>query len=213
MLGFLTTDATIEPDTLQTILRRTIHRTFNCITVDGDSSTNDMVMILASGAAGGMMILEGTEEAFALEQAIETVCQDLAKQIARDGEGATKLIEVTVTGAQTDEVARMVAKQVVGSSLVKTAIFGEDANWGRIIAAVGSIKEPLDISNVDIKIGSQWVLRHSMPVLFDETVASKDLAQQDVQIHIDLHDGAGQGYAYGCDLTYDYVKINASYRT
>ncbi|WP_312192777.1 bifunctional glutamate N-acetyltransferase/amino-acid acetyltransferase ArgJ [Exiguobacterium sp.] len=213
MLGFLTTDATIEPDVLQTLLRRTIHRTFNCITVDGDSSTNDMVMILASGAAGGAPIVEGTDEAFAFEQAIETVCQDLAKQIARDGEGATKLIEVTVKGTQTDEVARMVAKQVVGSSLVKTAIFGEDANWGRIIAAVGSIKEPLDVSNVDIKIGSQWVLQQSMPILFDETIASQDLAQQDVRIHINLNDGVGQGHAYGCDLTYDYVKINASYRT
>ncbi len=107
----------------------------------------------------------------------------------------------------------MVAKQVVGSSLVKTAIFGEDANWGRIIAAVGSIKEPLDVSNVDIKIGSQWVLQQSMPILFDETIASQDLAQQDVRIHINLNDGVGQGHAYGCDLTYDYVKINASYRT
>ncbi|WP_214849923.1 bifunctional glutamate N-acetyltransferase/amino-acid acetyltransferase ArgJ [Exiguobacterium sp. s193] len=213
MLGFLTTDATVEPAVLQTLLKRSVDRTFNCITVDGDSSTNDMVMVLASGAAQAPTIELGTPEAEQFEQAMTHVCQQLAKRIARDGEGATKLIEVTVKGTDDEKLARKIAKQIVGSSLVKTAIFGEDANWGRIVAAIGSIEEPIDVTNIDIRIGSQTVLRHSMPVLFDETLASSELAADTVSIEVDLNSGLAVGHAFGCDLTYDYIKINASYRT
>ncbi len=213
MLGFLTTDATVEPNVLQTILKRSIDRTFNCITVDGDSSTNDMVMMLASGAAKTPTIMLDTQEAEQFEQAVTHVCQELAKLIARDGEGATKLIEVTVQGTDEERLARKIAKQIVGSSLVKTAIFGEDANWGRIVAAIGSIDEPIDVSKIDIRIGSQWVLRQSMPILFDETLASNELSADTVAIEVDLNSGSAVGRAFGCDLTYDYIKINASYRT
>lgn len=213
MLGFLTTDASIPSPLLQDILKSAVNRTFNCITVDGDSSTNDMVMILASGAAQTQPLQPETDEIEQFQQAVEEVCQDLAKQIARDGEGATKLIEVNVHGTANEWTARKIAKQIVGSSLVKTAIFGEDANWGRIIAAVGSIDEPIDVGQIDIRIGSQWVLRHSMPVLFDESLASRELAQEVVEIEVNLNQGPASGHAFGCDLTYDYIKINASYRT
>lgn len=213
MLGFLTTDASIDSVFLQDVLKTAVNRTFNCITVDGDSSTNDMVMILASGAAQTQSIERGSTEAEQFRQAVEGVCQDLAKQIARDGEGATKLIEVKVNGTNEELLARKIAKQIVGSSLVKTAIFGEDANWGRIVAAIGSIDEPIDVSQIDIRIGSQAVLRQSMPLWFDETVASVELAADVVQIEVDLNQGTKSGHAFGCDLTYDYIKINASYRT
>ncbi|OIN66259.1 bifunctional ornithine acetyltransferase/N-acetylglutamate synthase [Exiguobacterium sp. KRL4] len=213
MLGFLTTDASIDAVFLQDILKTAVNRTFNCITVDGDSSTNDMVMILASGAAQTESIEQGTTEADQFQQAVDQVCQDLAKQIARDGEGATKLIEVKVNGTKDELLGRKIAKQIVGSSLVKTAIFGEDANWGRIVAAIGSIDEPIDVSQIDIRIGSQTVLCQSMPVLFDETVASNELAADVVEIEVNLNQGTKSGHAFGCDLTYDYIKINASYRT
>ncbi|AFS69696.1 bifunctional glutamate N-acetyltransferase/amino-acid acetyltransferase ArgJ [Exiguobacterium antarcticum] len=213
MLGFLTTDAAIDAGFLQDVLKTAVNRTFNCITVDGDSSTNDMVMILASGAAQTEAIEQGTTEADQFQQAVDQVCQDLAKQIARDGEGATKLIEVKVNGSKDELLGRKIAKQIVGSSLVKTAIFGEDANWGRIVAAIGSIDEPIDVSQIDIRIGSQTVLRQSMPVLFDEALASNELAADVVEIEVNLNQGTKSGHAFGCDLTYDYIKINASYRT
>ncbi|WP_114570790.1 bifunctional glutamate N-acetyltransferase/amino-acid acetyltransferase ArgJ [Exiguobacterium flavidum] len=213
MLGFMTTDATIEPGLLQSMLRECVDATFNSITVDGDSSTNDMVLVLASGASGAPEIEAGSEEAKQLKEAMLDVCEVLAKEIARDGEGATKLIEVHVNGAIDDMLARKIAKQIVGSSLVKTAVFGRDANWGRIVAAIGAVDEPIDVSSIMVKIGSQVVLRDSQPVLFDEEKATAELALDTVRIEVDLGAGSGAGQAYGCDLTYDYVKINASYRT
>ena len=213
MLGFITTDAVIAPDVLQRALKQSVDASFNSITVDGDSSTNDMVLALASGLAEMDEIIEDTPAYDRFRQALTDVCTDLAKAIARDGEGATKLIEVEVVGAKTDEAARMIAKQVVGSSLVKTAVYGQDANWGRIIAAIGASEQPIDVNHVDIRIGSQHVLMESAPVWFDEALATEEMGQDVVSIHIRLQDGLGQGQAYGCDLTYDYVKINASYRT
>ncbi|UTT42629.1 bifunctional glutamate N-acetyltransferase/amino-acid acetyltransferase ArgJ [Exiguobacterium aurantiacum] len=213
MLGFITTDAVIAPDVLQRALKQSVDASFNSITVDGDSSTNDMVLALASGLTEMDEIIEGTPAYDRFRQALTDVCTNLAKAIARDGEGATKLIEVEVVGAKTDEAARMIAKQVVGSSLVKTAVYGQDANWGRIIAAIGASEQPIDVNHVDIRIGSQHVLMESAPVWFDETLATAEMGQDIVPIQIRLQDGTGQGQAYGCDLTYDYVKINASYRT
>lgn len=213
MLGFVTTDAVIDPEVLQLALKQSVDVSFNNITVDGDSSTNDMVLVLASGRANMPSIQIGTAAYTRFVDALTTVCQDLAKQIARDGEGATTLIEVKVSGANDAANARKIAKQVVGSSLVKTAVYGNDANWGRIIAAIGATDVPLDPRCIDIQIGSQHVMRQSVPVAFDETVASLELAEDTVTIQIDLHSGEGWGVAYGCDLTYDYVKINASYRT
>ncbi|MCT4784145.1 bifunctional ornithine acetyltransferase/N-acetylglutamate synthase, partial [Exiguobacterium himgiriensis] len=213
MLGFVTTDAVIAPELLHVALKQSVDASFNNITVDGDSSTNDMVLVMASGASDTEEIKAGTDAYHRFTKALTDVCEDLAKQIARDGEGATTLIEVNVVGAKTDEMARIIAKQVVGSSLVKTAVYGKDANWGRIIAAVGATKEPIDVGRVDIHIGSQLVLSKSVPVWFDETLASTEMGQDIVAIRIDLNDGTGTGSAYGCDLTYDYVKINASYRT
>ncbi|WP_214785637.1 bifunctional glutamate N-acetyltransferase/amino-acid acetyltransferase ArgJ [Exiguobacterium sp. s183] len=213
MLGFVTTDAVISPELLQQTLKKSVDASFNNITVDGDSSTNDMVLVMASGALEMEEIKEGTSAHEAFQQALTEVCLDLAKAIAKDGEGATKLIEVNVSGAISDQEARTIAKQIVGSSLVKTAVYGQDANWGRVIAAIGAVPFPVNVGAIDLHIGSQLVLQNSTPVWFDETYATEEMSRDVVTITVDLNDGEGNGQAYGCDLTYDYVKINASYRT
>ncbi|MEK3900553.1 bifunctional ornithine acetyltransferase/N-acetylglutamate synthase [Paenibacillus sp. FSL R7-0179] len=214
MLGFMTTDVLIDGEDLLSLLRTATNSTFNMITVDGDTSTNDMLVTMASGLAGNEKLtrLHADWEAFAA--AFTHVCQSLAMAIARDGEGATKLIEVQVSGAVHDEAAAAIAKTVVGSSLVKSAIFGADANWGRIIAAVGRAGVPVSPERVDIKLGEIEVLRGSRPVAFDEEQALQYLQKSDtVLITVTLSDGSGQATAWGCDLTYDYVRINAAYRT
>ncbi|MEK3880371.1 bifunctional ornithine acetyltransferase/N-acetylglutamate synthase [Paenibacillus sp. FSL M7-0420] len=214
MLGFMTTDVLIDGEDLLSLLRTATNSTFNMITVDGDTSTNDMLVAMASGLAGNEKLtrLHADWEAFAA--AFTHVCQHLAMAIARDGEGATKLIEVQVSGAVHDEGAAAIAKTVVGSSLVKSAIFGADANWGRIIAAVGRAGVPVSPERVDIKLGEIEVLRGSRPVAFDEEQALHYLQKSDtVLITVTLSDGSGQATAWGCDLTYDYVRINAAYRT
>ncbi|MEK4004064.1 bifunctional ornithine acetyltransferase/N-acetylglutamate synthase [Paenibacillus sp. FSL H3-0333] len=214
MLGFMTTDVLIDGEDLLSLLRTATNSTFNMITVDGDTSTNDMLVAMASGLAGNEKLtrLHADWEAFAA--AFTHVCQHLAMAIARDGEGATKLIEVQVSGAVHDEGAAAIAKTVVGSSLVKSAIFGADANWGRIIAAVGRAGVPVSPERVDIKLGEIEVLRGSRPVAFDEEQALHYLQKTDtVLITVTLSDGSGQATAWGCDLTYDYVRINAAYRT
>lgn len=213
MLGFVTTDAVISPELLQQTLKKSVDASFNNITVDGDSSTNDMVLVMASGALEMEEIKEGTSAHEAFQQTLTEVCLDLAKAIAKDGEGATKLIEVHVSGATSDQEARTIAKQIVGSSLVKTAVYGQDANWGRVIAAIGAVPFPVNVGAIDLHIGSQLVLQNSTPVWFDETYATEEMSRDVVTITVDLKDGEGSGQAYGCDLTYDYVKINASYRT
>lgn len=213
MLAFVTTDAAIEQQALQGLLGSTTDETFNMITVDGDTSTNDMLIAMASGLAGNSPLTVGHPDWAAFAAAFTYVCEVLAKAIARDGEGATRLIEVNVTGAASAKSAQAIAKTVVGSSLVKTAVFGADANWGRIIAAVGRSGEPVNPEQVDIRLGDILVLQASRPVAFDEDQALVYLKGDTVKIHVDLHGGDGKATAWGCDLTYDYVRINAAYRT
>ncbi|PIC67029.1 bifunctional ornithine acetyltransferase/N-acetylglutamate synthase [Sporosarcina sp. P21c] len=213
MLGFITTDANIESAHLQTALKEITDVTFNSITVDGDTSTNDMVLVMANGLAGNHSLTPDHPEWQSFVDALHAVSRDLAKMIAKDGEGATKLIEAKVTGAVSDEQARQIAKSVVGSPLVKTAVFGCDANWGRIIAAVGYSGATIDPEDIKIYIGDTVVVEGGEPIPFSEEKLLIYLKQHEVKFAIELNQGAGQGMAWGCDLTYDYVQINATYRT
>ena len=213
MLAFVTTDAAIENGYLKQALKEITDETFNQITVDGDTSTNDMVLVLANGLAGNHPLSPQHPEWEKFIAALKMVCEDLAKKIARDGEGATKLVEVDVEGAATDEEARKIAKTVVGSSLVKTAVFGNDANWGRVVCAVGYSEAAVDPDKVDIAIGPYWILKNSEVQTYSEEDVTNYLKNDTVVIHVNLNVGNGKGTAWGCDLTYDYVKINASYRT
>lgn len=213
MLGFVTTDAAIDSHQLQALLWQTTDETFNMITVDGDSSTNDLVVVMASGLAGNQPLTPQHPEWSRFQAAFNYVCRELAKKIARDGEGATRLIEARVEGASTLDTARKVAKAIVGSSLVKTAVFGADANWGRIICAAGYGDPLLSPEDVDVYLGSIQVVQGGLPVDFDERLASQVLQQEKVEIRVLLNHGDQAATAWGCDLTYDYVKINASYRT
>ncbi|KRE73578.1 bifunctional glutamate N-acetyltransferase/amino-acid acetyltransferase ArgJ [Paenibacillus sp. Soil750] len=213
MLGFMTTDVAIESEYLQLLLSRITDNTFNMITVDGDTSTNDMVVVMASGLAGGDSLHPGHPDWEAFAAGFQYVGEYLAKAIARDGEGATKLIETTVIGAKSDDAARKIVKSIIGSSLVKSAVYGADANWGRIIAAVGYSGQPVNVNTVDIRLGDIAVLEQSRPVKFDEEAALVYLKTDTIQIHVNLHMGEGKATGWGCDLTYDYVRINAAYRT
>ncbi|MCC3374054.1 bifunctional glutamate N-acetyltransferase/amino-acid acetyltransferase ArgJ [Cohnella sp. REN36] len=213
MLGFVTTDAEIGSEELQALLREVTNLTFNMITVDGDTSTNDMLVAMASGLAGNRPLTRSHPEWDAFAEGLRYVCQELAKAIARDGEGATKLIETTVAGAESDEAAQAIAKTIIGSSLVKSAAFGADANWGRIIAAVGRAGVPVNVNTVDVRLGDILVLEQSRPIPFDEDAALAYLKGDTVAIDVNLHMGGGRAIAWGCDLTYDYVRINAAYRT
>jgi glutamate N-acetyltransferase / amino-acid N-acetyltransferase len=213
MLGYITTDAKISQQALQQALREVTEKSFNQITVDGDTSTNDTVLVLANGKAENETLTDEHPEWQVFKQLLTLTSESLAKQIAKDGEGATKLIEVEVKGALNELDARMIAKQIVGSSLVKTAVYGADANWGRIIGAVGQVKARINPENVDVSIGDIDMLKASVPVSFSEDEALNYLKQDFIQIFVDLHCGEAVGKAWGCDLSYDYVKINASYRT
>ena len=213
MLGFLTTDAVIEAEHLQIALKQTVDKTFNCITVDGDTSTNDMVVVMASEQAGNEPLHPEHPEWGKFLQLMREISETLAKQIARDGEGASKLVDVTVTGAVSDDAAKKIAKTITGSSLVKTAVFGTDPNWGRIIAAAGYSGETINPATVDMHIGSIALLEKSEPLSFSEEEAKAYLEKDTIDIHVDLNMGNGTGKAWGCDLTYDYIRINASYRT
>lgn len=213
MLAFVTTDAAIEPDMLHLALKKVTDKTFNCITVDGDTSTNDMVLTMASGKAANDSLTPEHSDWDTFIQLLAHTCEGLAKMIARDGEGATKLIEVEVNGAYNDEQAVKAAKTIVGSSLVKTAVYGADPNWGRIIAAVGRSDINANAETIDVSFGSIPLLQNSQPLLFSEKKASDYLLNEHVNITVNLNTGNGCGVAWGCDLTYDYVRINASYRT
>lgn len=213
MLSFITTDAKIGPDHLQRLLWQTTDETFNMITVDGDTSTNDMVLVMASGYAGHRPLTRQHPEWARFQAAFQYVCGALSKMIARDGEGATRLIQVRVEGAPSKEAARKVAKSVVGSNLVKTAVFGEDANWGRVICAAGYADPSLNPENMDIWLGPVQVVKKGMASDFREELAEQVLKQDVVEIRLDLGDGMEEAVAWGCDLTYEYVRINASYRT
>lgn len=213
MLGFITTDANIESHYLQAALKQVTDVTFNSITVDGDTSTNDTVLVLANGFAQNESLTPAHPEWDVFIEALHAVAQDLAKMIAKDGEGATKLIEVEVKNAVSDEEARKIAKSVVGSPLVKTAVFGCDANWGRIIAAVGYSGASVNPNEVKISIGTTPVVENGEPIPFSEDELYSYLKQPEVKFIVELQEGNGNGIAWGCDLTYDYVQINATYRT
>lgn len=213
MLVFITCDANISSATLQAALSQHVETTFNQITVDGDTSTNDMVLVMANGCRQNEEILPDTEEFEKFSKMLRYLMADLAKKIAKDGEGATKLIEVNVRHAKDEQSGRMIAKSVVGSSLVKTAIFGQDPNWGRILAAIGYARADVSVDNIDIWIEGIPVMQASSPVAFDPEETSDAMAGELLTLTIDLHDGAAEAQAWGCDLSYDYVKINALYRT
>ncbi|MFC2379052.1 MAG: bifunctional glutamate N-acetyltransferase/amino-acid acetyltransferase ArgJ [Streptococcus gordonii] len=213
MLAFITCDANISSATLQKVLSQHVETTFNQITVDGDTSTNDMVLVMANGCQQNEEILPDTEEFEKFSKMLRYLMADLAKKIAKDGEGATKLIEVNVRHAKDERSGRMIAKSVVGSSLVKTAIFGQDPNWGRILAAIGYAGADVSVDNIDIWIGGIPVMQASSPVAFDSEETSDAMAGELLTLTIDLHDGDVEAQAWGCDLSYDYVKINALYRT
>ncbi|WP_062047996.1 bifunctional glutamate N-acetyltransferase/amino-acid acetyltransferase ArgJ [Bacillus sp. JCM 19034] len=214
MLSFVTTDAVIDSSVLQQALTDITNNTFNQITVDGDTSTNDMVVVMASGLADHEKLTPHHPDWVGFYQALTLTCQSLAQQIARDGEGATKLIEVCVKGALTNEDAGKIAKKVVGSDLVKSAVYGTDANWGRIICAIGYSGCEINPETIDIAIGPIQTLENSQPIRFSEEKAKAYLEENDtITIDVDLHLGEGNGKAWGCDLSYDYVRINAGYRT
>lgn len=213
MLGFITTDAAVEPQVLQSLLSRSVERTYNRITVDGDTSTNDMVVLLANGMAGNDPIRADDPELERFASALHYVNEQLAKAIARDGEGATKLVEIRVHGAVTEADAVRVAKSVAGSNLVKTAVYGNDANWGRILAAVGYAGVDLDPQRVDIAIGDVQVARSGAGIKFDEEKASAALRESEVVITVHLNGGGAHATAWTCDLTEKYIEINASYRS
>ncbi|WP_144550825.1 bifunctional ornithine acetyltransferase/N-acetylglutamate synthase [Peribacillus simplex] len=213
MLGFITTDAVIEPDDLQQALSSITNDTFNQITVDGDCSTNDMVLVLANGEANNEPLTPDHPEWFIFLELLKQTSENLAKQIAKDGEGATKLIEVNVHGMPTKQDSQMMAKTIVGSNLVKTAAFGADANWGRIIAAMGRSGVEFNPDQTTIVFGDIVVLNDGEPVMFSEEEAKAYLENESIIINVYLKDGNESGTAWGCDLTYDYVKINGSYRS
>lgn len=213
MLAFITCDANISSATLQKALSQHVESTFNQITVDGDTSTNDMVLVMANGCRQNEEILPDTEEFEKFSKMLRYLMADLAKKIAKDGEGATKLIEVNVRHAKDERSGRMIAKSVVGSSLVKTAIFGQDPNWGRILAAIGYAGADVSVDNIDIWIAGIPVMQASSPVAFDPEETRDAMAGELLTLTIDLHDGDAEAQAWGCDLSYDYVKINALYRT
>jgi len=210
MLGFLTTDANIAAVELQRILREAADESFNMVTVDGDTSTNDMVLFLANGASG--MTLRG-EDLLNFEKMVKALCIQLAQDIARDGEGASKFMEVTVSGAKTKEDARKIARSICGSSLVKTALFGEDANWGRIFTAAGYAGAAFDPNLVDIFLGDLIVAQAGIGVEFSEEKAKEILSLKEIHICLKLNIGKEHATAWGCDLTHEYVTINGSYRS
>lgn len=217
MLSFIVTDANISKAHLNTLFKDSVKDSYNMISVDGDTSTNDMAVILANKTANNPRIEDSEEYTQQFKEALDYVNVELAKMIAKDGEGATKLLEVTVNGAYTKDDARIIARSVVSSNLVKAAMFGSDANWGRIICAVGYADAECDISKVDIsftnEVGSEQVLKEGVPLDFSEDNAKKILDNPFINIVIDLKNGDYNAIAWGCDLTYDYVKINGEYRS
>ncbi|WP_299328507.1 bifunctional glutamate N-acetyltransferase/amino-acid acetyltransferase ArgJ [Parasphingopyxis sp.] len=215
MLGFVFTDAAIEPALLQDMLNRAVAKTFNCITVDSDTSTSDTVLLFATGKAGNSPLAamdDAGADAFAA--ALEAVCLELAQLVVRDGEGATKFIEIRVEGAESGESARRVALSVANSPLVKTAIAGEDANWGRVVMAVGKAGEPADRDRLSIRFGATQVAENGLAVDgYDEAPVAAHLKGDNIEIGVDLGIGNGHATVWTCDLTHGYISINADYRT
>lgn len=213
MLGFVTSDANIAHEDLLQVLKEVTNTTFNMITVDGDTSTNDMVLVMANGLAENNQLTKEHPEWGIFKQGLQIVCESLAKKIARDGEGATKLVEVQVDGAFSVDSARAVGKSIISSNLVKTAIYGTDPNWGRIVTAAGYSGVPIEPNLLEVSIGEYKVFEKGLPCPIVEEEVKGYLENENVVIHVDLNQGDYCATAWGCDLTYDYVKINASYRT
>ena len=217
MLAFITTDANISSEMLKTSLLEVVADSFNMLSVDGDTSTNDTVAILASGLCENERIAEKNDDYRTFTLALSSICEKLVKLMAKDGEGATKLVECVVTGASDVKTAKTCAKAVICSSLVKAAMFGSDANWGRILCALGYSGVDIDVHRVDVKFSSDGgeieVCKDGSGIDFSEELAKKVLSCDEVYILVDLKSGASCATAYGCDLTYDYVKINGDYRT
>ncbi len=212
MLCFLTTDAAVPTPLLQKALNHAVARTFNRITVDGDTSTNDMTLLLANGAGTAQIHTEGPAYDDFCE-ALERVCRHLAKEVARDGEGATKLVEVAVKGARSENDAERIARTIAESPLVKTALFGCDPNWGRIMMAAGRAGVAFDPALGEVRLGDLTVFRAGMGVTFDPKEASAYLSKREVRLVLDLHAGSAEATVWTCDLSYDYVRINAEYHT
>ena len=217
MLCFVTTDCAITHEMLGDALHEVTAKTFNRVTVDGDTSTNDMCLALANGMAGNPLIEWKDEDYSAFLAALEELCRQLARSIAGDGEGASRLVTCRMSGARSEESAERLAKAVVGSSRVKAAMFGADANWGRVLCAMGYSKAPFRPEHVDVtfqsQAGSVPVCRQGDGLPFDEDAAKRILSEKEVVILVDLHEGDEAAECWGCDLTYDYVKINGDYRT
>jgi glutamate N-acetyltransferase/amino-acid N-acetyltransferase len=217
LLCFVTTDCAIDHDLLQEALSASVRKSFNRVSVDGDTSTNDMIAILANGQAGNAKIEEKGTDYRVFADALDFVTTSLAKLIARDGEGATRLIECTVSGASSEEAAEKLARSVISSNQVKAACFGADANWGRVLCALGYADVPFDPEKVEVSFegpkGFLQVCKDGAGVAFSEETAKSILGGSEISILVDLHDGNGTATAWGCDLTYEYVRINGDYRT
>ncbi len=217
MLVFITSDVDICPTLLQKALSGDIQNTFNMISIDGDTSTNDMVTVIANGMANNSKITEESADFEIFMKALNTVTVNLCKMIAGDGEGATKLLECSVSGAKTLEDGKLVAKSVICSSLLKAAMFGADANWGRVLCAIGYSKANVDVNKIDVSFksnnGEIIVCKNGSGVDFSEELAKEILSEKEINIIVNLNDGDFSSTAWGCDLTYDYVKINGDYRT
>lgn len=217
MLVFVTSDVSISSEMLQKALSDDVKTSFNMISIDGDTSTNDMVAVLSNGLAGNKKIEEEGPAFEAFKKALNTVTVCLCRKIAGDGEGASKLLECKVTGAKTDKAAKGAAKSVICSSLLKAAMFGSDANWGRVLCALGYSGEELDVNKIDVKFksckGEILVCKNGSGVNFSEEKAKEILLEKEIEILIDLNDGKISSVAWGCDLTYDYVRINGDYRS
>ncbi len=216
-LNFVTTDAAIDKDLVQKALSKIVKVTYNCLSVDGDTSTNDMVCIMANGLAGNEKIIEENEAYDAFCHGLYLVLMNMTRMLAKDGEGATKLLECSCKGAPDLDTAIIVAKSVIRSPLFKCAMFGEDANWGRVLCAIGYAEADFDIDKVDVDLasekGSVHVCENGSGVAFSEEEAAVVLSADEIFINIDLHQGDAEAKAWGCDLTYDYVKINGDYRS
>ena len=217
MLVFITTDCAISAPMLQKALSGDVQNTFNMLSIDGDTSTNDMVTVLANGLAGNEMISAEGEDFNTFMKALNTLTVNLCRTIAGDGEGATKLLECTVSGADTLEAAKTAAKSVICSSLLKAAMFGADANWGRVLCAIGYSGADVDVTKVDVSFrsakGQVDVCKDGAGIPFSEEIAKEVLLEKEIEILVELNSGDAASTAWGCDLTYDYVKINGDYRT
>ena len=216
-LNFLTSDVAITPELIQKALSDVVKVTYNCLSVDGDTSTNDTVTVMANGLAGNKLIDKEGEDYDTFRQALYIVMMNMTRMLAADGEGASKLLECSVTGAPDQETAIIIAKSVIRSPLLKCAMFGEDANWGRVLCAIGYAEAEFDIDKVDVDFESEFgkiaVCREGSGVEFSEEIAAKILSAEEIHILVELKQGKAQAKAWGCDLTYDYVKINGDYRS